>query len=168
MGEARIKPDEVPGLGAFGPTKAVLTIMQTEFYNPDWLGLQYRVPPPDQTRRLAQIAAFMNNDSSPLIYSDNVSLMLATGRLLFTTDPFTQTHATFYGRWDESKLLSMVQKGMFGMIVLRQPVEERGTVAGDIYLSPALAQAVAGQYRLACHDAAYIYVPKSRSDFRGC
>ena len=167
LGEARLKPADFPVLGNIGPAQTVLTALHDQFYNPDWLGLEYRVPPADLKNRLSQIAAFMNNDSSPLIYSDNVSLMLATNRPIFTTDPFTQTHATFYGRWDESKLRAMVRSGAFGMIVLRQPVALSGA-AGDIYLSPGLAQAVRDGYRLACHDAAYIYVPKTRTDFKGC
>ncbi len=171
VGEGRVKPEDLPGLGNFGPTRAVLNLAQAEFYNPDWLGLEYRAPLENQKKRLAEIAAFMNNDAGPLIYSDNVSLILATTKPLFTTDPFTQTHATFYGRWDETRLLRMVQGSQFSLVVLRQPIQgrvEAGGRGGDIYLSPALAGAVIQNYRLACRDAAWIYVPKTRTDFKGC
>ena len=88
-----------------------------------WEGVEYRAPLEKQKQRLAEVAAFMNNDRGPLIYSDNVSLMLATSKSLFTTDPFTQTHATHYGRWDQSKLLALTRSGQFSLIVLRQPIE---------------------------------------------
>ncbi len=171
VGEARIKPEEVPVLGSFGPTQAVLAGLQVEFFNPDWLGLEYRAPTENQKNRLASVAAFMNNDSGPLIYSDNVGLMLATQKPLFTTDPFTQTHATRLDRWDQSQLLAKVQNRQFSLIVLRQSIVKRAPAEGtvsDIYLSPELAQAVLQNYRLACRDIAFIYVPTSRTDFKGC
>lgn len=164
-GEARLKALQLP------VPAAVWEGLQGQFYNKDWLGLEYRAPLDNQKKRLAEVAAFMNNDTAQLIYADNVSLMLATTKKLFTTDPFTQTHATFYGRWDESKLVRMVEKGEFGLIVLRQAIQPRaeaGQSVSDIYFSPGLAQAVQNNYRLACRDIAFIYVPKSRSDFKGC
>jgi 4-amino-4-deoxy-L-arabinose transferase-like glycosyltransferase len=160
-GEARLKDVPVPGWAA----------LQGQFLNPDWLGLEYRAPLERQRTRYAEVAAFMNNDSGRFIYSDNVSLMLATQKEIFTTDPFTQTHATFYGRWDESRLIEMIRSGQFSLIVLRESIERRvdaGQRLGDIFLSPGLARAVAENYRLACRDIAFIYVPKNRTDFKGC
>jgi 4-amino-4-deoxy-L-arabinose transferase-like glycosyltransferase len=160
-GEARLKDVPLPGWGD----------LQAQFLNPDWLGLEYRAPLERQRTRYAEVAAFMNNDSGRYIYSDNVSLMLATTKEIFTTDPFTQTHATFYGRWDESRFIEMIRSGQFSLIVLRESIERRldaGQRAGDIFLSPGLARAVAENYRLACRDIVFIYVPKNRTDFKGC
>jgi hypothetical protein len=170
MGEARVKPEDFPALGAVAPARTILEDLRGQFYNEDWLGLEYRAPLEKQKQRLAEVAAFMNNDRGPLIYSDNVSLMLATSKPLFTTDPFTQTHATRYGRWDQSKLLALARSGQFSLIVLRQPIERSGTAQNpsDIYVSPELAQAIAQNYTLACRDVAFIYVPKTRTDFKGC
>ncbi|HEX2912663.1 MAG TPA: hypothetical protein VH186_17795 [Chloroflexia bacterium] len=171
LGEARITPDSVPLLGSVQPTEAALAGVRQEFLNPDWLGLEYRAPLPEQKQRLAEVAAFLNNDQGKYIYSDNVSLVLATTKPLFTTDPFTQTHATRYGRWDQSFLLEMVRNQQFSLIALRRTDERsasKNTVISDIYLSPELAQAMSENYRLACHDAAVIYVPKNRKDFKGC
>jgi hypothetical protein len=171
MGEARVKPEDFPVLGGVAPARSALEGLRGQFLNEDWLGLEYRAPLEKQKQRLAEVAAFMNNDRGPLIYSDNVSLMLATSKPLFTTDPFTQTHATHYGRWDQSKLLSLVNQSQFSLIVLRQPIERRPTAGdnpSDIYFSPELAQAVLENYKLACRDVAFIYVPKSRTDFKGC
>ncbi len=171
VGEGRVKPEDFPVLGAFGPTKTLLDGIHNQFFNEDWLGLEYRAPLEKQKQRLAEVAAFMNNDRGPLIYSDNVSLMLATSKPIFTTDPFTQTHATRYERWDQNGLLALVRQQQFSLIVLRQPIE-RNLVGGgdgsDIYVSPELARTIAENYRLGCRDVAFIYVPKSRSDFKGC
>lgn len=171
MGEARVRPDDFPALGAFGPTRTVLEGLQSEFRNPDWLGLEYRAPLENQKQRLAEAAAFMTNDRGQYIYSDNVSLMLATGKMIFTTDPFTQTHATRYGRWDQGKLVEMVNRQEFSLVVLRQSIAQRvaaGDLAGDIYLSPELSQAILANYRACRPDAVTIYVPKSRTDLPGC
>jgi 4-amino-4-deoxy-L-arabinose transferase-like glycosyltransferase len=171
VGEGRVKPADFPVLGAIAPGQALLEGLQGQFRNPDWLGLEYRAPLDNQKQRLAEVAAFMNNDRGPFIYSDNVSLMLATNKPIFTTDPFTQTHATRYGRWDQSKLVEMVQRQEFSLIVLRQSIERRvaaGDQASDIYISPELSQAVLANYRACRPDIVAIYVPKSRTDLAGC
>lgn len=171
VGEGRVRPDDFPVLGAIAPTRVLLEGLQGQFRDPDWLGLEYRTPLESQKQRLAEVAAFMNNDRGPYIYSDNVSLMLATTKPIFTTDPFTQTHATRYGRWDQSKLLEMVKNQQFSLIVLRQSIGQRvaaGDATGDIYLSPELSQAVLDNYRPCKPDAVTIYVPKSRTDLPGC
>ncbi len=173
VGEARIKPENFPVLGSFGPTRAGLDGLRGQFFNEDWLGLEYRAPLESQKKRLGEVAAFMTNEVGPFIYSDNISLMLASGKPLFTTDPFTQTHATRYGRWNQGKLLEMTANQQFSLIVLRRPIEpgsqaEAGETGSDIYVSPELARLIAQNYRLACRDIAYIYVPKARADFKGC
>ncbi len=171
VGEGRVSPDDFPVLGAVAPTRFVLERLQNQFRDPDWLGLEYRAPLENQKQRLAEAAAFMNNDRGPYIYSDNVSLMLATTKPIFTTDPFTQTHATRYGRWDQSKLVEMVKKQEFSLVVLRQSIEQRvkeGGTKGDIYISPELSQAVLDNYRACKPDVVTIYVPKSRTDLPGC
>jgi hypothetical protein len=171
MGEGRVRPDDFPVLGAVAPARFLLEGLQTQFRDPDWLGLEYRAPLENQKQRLAEVAAFMNNDKGPFIYSDNVSLMLATTKPIFTTDPFTQTHATRYGRWDQSKLVEMVKKQEFSLVVLRQSIGQRvaaGDPAGDIYISPELSQAVLDNYRACRPDAVTIYVPKSRTGLPGC
>ena len=171
VGEGRVRPDDFPVLGAIAPARTVMEGLQSQFRNPDWLGLEYRAPLETQKQRLAEVAAFMTNDRGPFIYSDNVSLMLATGKLIFTTDPFTQTHATRYGRWNQSKLVEMVNRQEFSLVVLRQSIERRvaaGGQASDIYISPELSQAVLANYRSCRPDAVTIYVPKSRTDLPGC
>ncbi|MBN9391503.1 MAG: hypothetical protein J0I20_25955 [Chloroflexi bacterium] len=171
VGEGRVRPDDFPVVGAVAPGRTLLDGLQGQFRDPDWLGLEYRAPLENQKQRLAEVAAFMNNDKGPYIYSDNVSLMLATTKPIFTTDPFTQTHATRYGRWDQSKLVAMVKNQQFSLIVLRQSIAGRvaaGDAAGDIYISPELSQAVLENYRACRPDAVTIYVPKSRTDLPGC
>jgi hypothetical protein len=171
IGEGRVRPDNFPVLGALAPTRTVLEGLQTQFRNPDWLGLEYRAPLEHQKQRLSEVAAFMTNDRGPYIYSDNVSLMLATGKHIFTTDPFTQTHATHFGRWDQRKLLEMLNRQEFSLVVLRQSIERRvaaGDRVSDIYISPELSQAVLANYRACRPDVVAIYVPKSRTDVPGC
>ncbi len=163
VGEARVKPENFPVLGAIGSAQAGLESLRASFFNPQWLGLEYRVPPAKMKEGLGQVAAFMNNDVGPLIYTDNVSLAIASGKPIMTTDPYTQTHATQLGRWDESRLIELIESKQFHLIVLRAPIEERlkGTgEARDIYLSPGLARAILANYKLTQPNVAFIYEPK--------
>ncbi len=164
VGEGRVKPDTFPVLGSFGPTQAGLEFLQANLYQPGWLGLEYRVPPANLKEGLGQVAAFMTNNVGPLIYTDNVSLAIASGKPILTTDPYTQTHATELGRWDESYLLELINRKEFKLIVLRPPsIEERLQQKGDardIYLSPNLARAILANYKLTQRNAAFIYEPK--------
>ena len=162
-GEGRVKPENFPVLGNIAPVQSGLELLRTATYNPQWLGLEYRVPPEGLRQGLAQVAAFMTNDVGPLIYTDNVSLGLASSKLLLTTDPFTQTHATYLKRWDESYLIKLVETRQFHLIVLRDSIAERLQQTGearDIYLSPGLAQAILANYKLTQRNAAFIYEPK--------
>ena len=84
--------------------------------------------------------------------------MLSAGKRLWTTDPYTQTHATLYKRWDESKLVEAVRRKEFSQIILRYEVEVQGESAGD--LSPALLQAVLDNYTLDQRNVMFIYEPK--------
>jgi len=166
VGEGRVKPEDFPVLGSTAPTQAGLEVLRSLFYNPEspWLGLEYRTPPPGLKEGLGQVAAFMTNDVGQLIYTDNVSLALASQKPILTTDPFTQTHATYFKRWDESYLIELIERKQFHLIVLRARIEERLQTTGaaqDIYLSPGLAQAILANYNLTQSNAAFIYEPKN-------
>lgn len=163
VGEGRVKPENFPVLGAVAPGQAALEGLRDWYFNPQWLGLEYRVPPARMKEGMGQVAAFMTNDIGPLIYTDNVSLAIASGKPVMTTDPFTQTHATYFGRWDESYLIRLVKEKKFHLIVLRSPIEERLKETGearDIYLSPGLAHAIQDNYQLTQRNVAFIYEPR--------
>ncbi len=163
VGEARVKPANFPLLGAFYPGEVALDLLKKDFGSENWLGLEYRAPLAGQREGFSQVAAFMTNDVGPLIYSDNVSLMIASGKPILTTDPFTQTHATELKRWDESYLLSLVETKKFHLIVLRSPIEQRLKETGqekDIYLTSGLAKAILKNYKLTRTNVAFIYEPK--------
>ncbi|NWJ46556.1 MAG: hypothetical protein HXX08_11810 [Chloroflexi bacterium] len=171
VAEGRIKPADFPVLGSIAPTRASLTFLHDRFSDPEWLGLQYRVPQPDQINGYSRVVQFITNDTGALIYSDDVSLVMPTGKRIFTTDTFTQTHATFYGRWDESQLVQMVRERKFSIIVLRESIQKRVSEGGqlqDIYLSPALASAILENYDQTCPDRATIYEPKDKDKSKRC
>ncbi len=169
--EGRVKPDDFPILGGFEPSRTVLRSLNTQFYDPDWLGLQYRAPLPEQIKGFSGVASYVSNDDGALIYSDNVSLVLPSGKKVFTTDTFTQTHATYFGRWNESKLVQMIKERKFSVILLRESIAKRledGRPIQDIYVSPAMAQAILDNYDLTCPDVANIYEPKDKPKTKRC
>jgi hypothetical protein len=87
-----------------------------------------------------------------------VGLMVSTGKKLWSTDPYTQTHATFYGRWDESHLVAAIRNGQFAQIILRVDAESPEGGAGDV--SPGILQAVRDHYKLDQRNVLNIYVPR--------
>jgi hypothetical protein len=90
-------------------------------------------------------------------YSDNVGLLLTTGKRLWTTDPYTQTHATQYGRWDESKLVAEIERKGFAQVILRIDIFAPDSGAGDV--SPGILQALRDNYKLDQRNVENIYVP---------
>lgn len=157
VGEGQVKPENFPVLGNFGLTQAVLSGLRSEFNNPDWLTLQYRVLPAGYTANLEHITSVLTNVSGP-VYSDNVSLVLNTFKPLTTTDPFTQTHATFYGRWNEAGLLAMINQHFFAAIAVN--VTDHQCDLPSIYISPGLATAIQKNYDLKYRDTECIFEPK--------
>ena len=118
-----------------------------------------RVPPEQYTEGLTNVFQYVTNNGGAA-YSDNVGLMLITGKKLWSTDPFTQTHATRYGRWDESKLVEAILKKQFSQIVLRIDIDAPDAGAGDV--SPGILQAVRDNYKLDQRNVENIYVPRRR------
>jgi 4-amino-4-deoxy-L-arabinose transferase-like glycosyltransferase len=162
VGEGRVKPADFVLLGGVTPTRAALEALRSWYYDENWLGLQYRLPPQNLLQGYLN-ASYNINNASGLVYSDNVSLMFNSGKPYFTTDPYTQTHATYFNRWDESKLVQMIKDKKFSLIVLREAIEDRlkeDRPLQDIYLSPGLAQTILDNYRLKVRDRAFEYVPK--------
>jgi hypothetical protein len=157
VGEAQVKPENFPVLGSIGPSEALLTGLKQAFNNSDWLTLQYRVPPQNLLDRLGSVAAILDHYDG-LIYSDNASLVLATKYPIYTTDPFTQTHATFYGRWDESELLAMIKQQKF-VAIAGSKIDQDCTLP-PIYFSPGIAETVKQYYEVKYHDTECIYLPK--------
>jgi hypothetical protein len=127
------------------------------FETPRWLGLELRVPPAAYTEGMTNVFQYVTNNSGSA-YSDNVGLLLAAGKKLWTTDPFTQTHATHFGRWDESKLVEAIRARHFSQIILRIDVFDPDAGAGDV--SPGILQAVRDNYKLDQRNVENIYVPR--------
>ncbi|HUP27880.1 MAG TPA: hypothetical protein VM409_05545 [Chloroflexia bacterium] len=124
---------------------------------PAWLKKEYGLLDAARTEGLVNIFQYVTNNGGTA-YSDNVGLMLATRKKLWTTDPFTQTHATLYGRWDETKLVRAITEGQFDQIVIRIDVFDPRENAGDV--SPTILQAVRNRYKLDQRNVENIYVPK--------
>ena len=87
-----------------------------------------------------------------------LGLMLITRKRLWSTDPFTQTHATKYGRWDESKLVAAIRDRQFSQIILRIDVFKEDAGSGDV--SPEVLRAVRDSYKLDQRNVENIYVPR--------
>jgi hypothetical protein len=127
------------------------------FETPHWIGRELRVPPAEYTEGMMNVFQYVTNNSGEA-YSDNVSLLLSAGKRLWSTDPFTQTHATSYGRWDESKLVQAIRDRRFSQIIFRIDVFSEDAGAGDV--SPGILQAVRDNYKLDQRNVENIYVPR--------
>ncbi|MDQ6694672.1 MAG: hypothetical protein M3014_09670 [Chloroflexota bacterium] len=136
---------------------ALLSQVPGLFSTPPWLKLELGLLADTKRADFQNVFQYVTNNGGPA-YSDNVGLMLSTHKRLWTTDPFTQTHATHYGRWDQSKLLAEVQRKGFAQIILRIDVALEDTGAGDV--SPEILQAVRDNYKLDQRNVENIYVPK--------
>jgi hypothetical protein len=127
------------------------------FSVPVWLQLEFNQLKAERTEGMMNIFQYVTNDPGEA-YSDNVGLMVTTRNRLWSTDPYTQTHATFYGRWDESKLVQAIADRRFSQIILRVDVEEPQAGAGDV--SPGILQAVKDNYKLDERNVMNVYVPR--------
>jgi hypothetical protein len=136
---------------------ALLAQVPGLFQTPRWLGLELRVPPESFTQGMTNVFQYVTNNGGTA-YSDNVGLMLITRKKLWSTDPFTQTHATKYGRWDESKLVAAIRAKSFAQIILRIDVSGPDAGAGDV--SPGVLHAVQDNYKLDQRNVENIYVPR--------
>ncbi len=129
------------------------------FSTPPWLKNEFSVLSADKREGMQNVFQYVTNNGGPA-YSDNVGLMLSTHKRLWTTDPFTQTHATFYHRWDQSKLVDAIQRKLFSQIVLRIDVAAPNAGAGDV--SHDILQAVRDNYKLDQRNVENIYVPRGQ------
>ena len=136
---------------------ALLTQLPGLFATPRWLGLELRVPPAAYTEGMMNVFQYVTNNSGEA-YSDNVGLLLLAGKRLWSTDPFTQTHATEFGRWDESALVEAIRSKRFSQIIFRIDVFAEDAGAGDV--SPGILQAVRDNYKLDQRNVEHIYVPE--------
>ncbi len=135
----------------------LLAQVPTLFVVPDWMKAEFSWLDPKKTEGMMNIFQYVTNNGGTA-YSDNVGLLLLTRKKLWTTDPFTQTHATFYGRWDESKLVEAIRRRHFDQIIVRVDVFNLADTAGD--LSPAILQAIRDNYKLDEANVENIYVPR--------
>jgi hypothetical protein len=138
----------------------VLILLQLPglFSTPEWLKLEFGLLAPDKLEGMTNIAQYVTNESGQA-YSDNVGLLLVAGKRLWTTDPFTQTHATSFGRWDQSKLLEAFLRKEFSQVILRIDVFDEAAGSGDV--SPEILQVVRDNYKLDQRNVENIYVPSS-------
>lgn len=139
------------------PMAVVLLWAPSLFGTPEWLQLEFNQLKPERVAGLNNIFQYVTNDPGEA-YSDNVGLLLAARKRLWSTDPFTQTHATQFGRWDESKLVGAIRDRRFSQIILRDDVDAPDAGAGDV--SPGILQAVRDNYKLDERNVLNIYVPR--------
>lgn len=127
------------------------------FNVPVWLQLEFNQLKQERTDGMMNIFQYVTNNAGEA-YSDNVGLMVTAHKRLWSTDPYTQTHATHYGRWDQSLLLKAIAAKQFSQIILRVDVDEPQAGAGDV--SPEILQAVNDNYKLDQRNVLNIYVPR--------
>lgn len=144
-------------LGVAAAGLLILAQVPSLFNTPPWLKIEFSPLTESKTEGMMNIFQYVTNNGGPA-YSDNVGLMVATGKRLWSTDPFTQTHATFFGRWDESRLVEEITHKRFSQIILRIDVFDPGELAGDV--SPGILQAVRDNYRIDQRNVENIYVPR--------
>lgn len=154
---AAVTPVRVAGaLLALGLCTQVPALYPT----PHWLGHEFRLPSAARAEGMRNVAQYTSNTPG-LVYATDLSLLLATDKWklrLWTTDPYTQTHATLLHRWDESALVQAIRDHRFALVVLEYQLEDPQTFgAGTI--SPALAAAVRESYHLDQRNVEYIYKP---------
>ncbi len=159
MGVAMVRRTRIWQTQVAGAVVALLLVTQIPslFNTPSWLGLELRVPPPKLTEGMNNVFQYVTNNGGEA-YSDNVGLMLLTHKKLWSTDPFTQKHATYYGRWDESKLVEAIRHRRFSQLIFRIDVAAPDAGAGDV--SPGILQAVRDNYKLDQRNVENIYVPR--------
>jgi hypothetical protein len=143
--------------GALAAGLLALAWIPALFSVPHWLQIEFNQLKADRTAGMMNIFQYVTNNGGTA-YSDNVGLMVATHKKLWTTDPFTQTHATLYERWDQSLLLNAVETKQFAQIIVRIDIDAPEAGAGD--LSPQILQAMKDNYKLDQRNVLNIYVPK--------
>lgn len=136
---------------------AVLALSPSLFSTPGWLREEFSPLLADNREGMMHIFQYVTNNGGPA-YSDNVGLLLATGKRLWTTDPYTQTHATRYGRWDESELLEAFKRKTFSQVILRIDIAQEDSGAGDV--SPDILRVLRDNYKLDQRNVENIYVPR--------
>jgi hypothetical protein len=162
------------GAGQIGAAAifVVLALQVGDLYRtPGWMGYELRVPPDSVAEGWRNVTQYVTNDPG-MVYSDNVGLLLNARKALWSTDPFTQTHATHFGRWDESALLDAIGRQVFSLIVLRVdvfsgtppaagvPCAESTSDQGDV--SPCIQQAIRDAYVLDQRNVEFIYKPRGK------
>ncbi len=159
MGAALVRRSRILAVRVGGviAAMAVLLAVPTLFGNPSWMKAEFSLLQPDKREGFMNIFQYVTNNGGPA-YSDNVGLMLTTRKKLWTTDPYTQTHATLYGRWDESKLVAEIKRKGFSQVILRIDIFAPQPGAGDI--SPGILQALRDNYKLDQRNVENIYIPR--------
>jgi hypothetical protein len=160
-GVLRAAPGRAWRAGAAAGALALAALTPGLYATPHWLGHELRVPVA-QDEGMRNIAQYTSNTPGP-VYSTNLSVLLVTDKWklnLWTTDPYTQTHATANHRWDESALLAAIRSGYFSLVILRFSLDDpQLTAAGD--LSPGLLSAVRESYHLDQRNVLYLYKPNT-------
>lgn len=159
VGAALIRSAERWPLRAVGALLALVLLASVPalFSTPALLEREFRVLTPEYREGMQNVFQYVTNNGGAA-YSDNVGLLLLARKRLWSTDPFTQTHATPRGRWDESKLVQAIKDKQFSQVILRIQVESPDAGAGDV--SPGILQAVHDNYKLDQRNVENIYVPR--------
>ncbi len=135
----------------------LITQLPLLFSTPSWLQTEFNILSADKRDGMMNLFQYVTNNSGEA-YSDNVGLLVTARKRLWSTDPFTQTHATRYGRWDESKLVAAINARQFAQIILRIDIKQPDAGAGDV--SPGILQAMRDNYKLDQRNVENVYVPR--------
>ncbi len=132
------------------------------YATPHWLGHELRLPSGAVLDGMGNIAQYTSNTPGP-VYSTDLSVLLVTDKYklgLWTTDPYTQTHATLYRRWDESALLAAIRAHYFALIIL-PPIDLSTADQAAGSMSPGIQAAVRAAYHLDQRNVLYVYKPNA-------
>jgi hypothetical protein len=161
---AGVRRNPGPVLGVAGAVAALALCTQVPalYSTPHWLGHELRLPGAGVAEGMSNIAQYTSNTPG-LVYSTDLSVLLATDKWklrLWTTDPYTQTHATHYGRWDESALVQAILAHRFALIIL-PPFDITAPDQASGVVSPGIQAAVAQAYHLDQRNVLFVYKPNT-------
>jgi hypothetical protein len=161
VGAGLLRRSRLWALQLGGAVLALVMLAQVPslFKVPELLDQQFKLLTPEYREGMQNVFQYVTNNPGPA-YSDNVGLMLLARKQLWSTDPFTQTHASDpkRNRWSESNLIQAIDNKHFSQIIFRIDVDAPDAGAGDV--SPGILQAVRDNYKLDQRNVENIYVPR--------
>jgi hypothetical protein len=92
------------------------------------------------------------------VLSENVGLLVMTGRKVPYDDPFLMAQTAKGGQWDQSGLIGHLQNKEFPFLLL--DLDVIADLSPNERWSPEVLDAIRANYKILYRDAMFVYVPK--------